>query len=202
MKKKDKIILYIFIFIFIINSLLILTKQIDSLDNLVLSFMIGIRSDNLTKIMINITNIGSAYALIVISILLLCLIKNKKISLKIIINLIIVFIISQLLKLFFHRPRPDTIFLVNISDYSYPSGHTMISVAYFGYLLFLLYKYTNSKLIKIILTITTITLLTVISISRIYLGVHYLSDIIGGLSLGIIYLILFINISNKKKVKE
>ena len=202
MKKRDKIIIYIFISIFIINSIMIYTKTINSLDSSISSFMIGIRSDNLTKIMINFTNIGGAYALIVISILLLCIIKNKKIPLAIILNLVITFLASQLIKFFFHRPRPVGEFLHVASGYSYPSGHTMVSTAFFGYLIYLINKHISNKLVKIILIIFLSILLIAIYISRIYLGVHYRSDLIGGLCLGIISLILFINFTNKKKVKK
>ena len=201
MKKRNKIILYIFISIFIINTILVLTGLSNSFDSLISSYIIGIRSDKLTNIMINFTNIGSAYALIVISILLLCFIKSKRIPLTIIINLITVFLLSQLFKVIFHRTRPDELFLVNAYGYSYPSGHTMVSTAFYGYLLSLIYKHTKNKLLKIILTIFISILLLFIYISRIYLGVHYLSDIISGFSLGIIYLILFNYYINKKEVK-
>ena len=66
--------------IFIIWTILVFTKIINPLDELVESFIIGIRNDNITKIMINMTNLGSAYSLIVISILLFFFIKNSKIK--------------------------------------------------------------------------------------------------------------------------
>lgn len=197
---KKKIIISIFSIIFIINTILIFTGLINSLDNIVSSSIISIRNDNLTKIMINFTNIGGAYSLVVISILLLCLIKNKKIPIVIIINLISVFLTSQLLKVIFHRSRPEEIFLTHASGFSYPSGHTMVSLAYFGYLIYLINKYIINKFVKYILISFISLLILAIFISRIYLGVHYLSDIIGGICLGIIYLILFIDITNKKKV--
>ena len=187
--------------IFIIWTILVFTKIINPLDELVESFIIGIRNDNITKIMINMTNLGSAYSLIVISILLFFFIKNKKIPLSIIINLVTVFFTSQIFKFIFRRSRPNGIFLVDASGYSYPSGHTMVSFAFYIYLLYLLCKKIDNKLVKILLTIFTTILLALIAFSRIYLGVHYLSDIIGGLLLGTTYIILFIRI-NDREVKK
>ena len=187
--------------IFIIWSILVLTKIINPLDELVESFIIGIRNDNITKIMINMTNLGSAYSLIVISILLFFFIKNKKIPLSITINLVTVFFTSQIFKFIFRRSRPNGIFLVDASGYSYPSGHTMVSFAFYIYLLYLLCKKIDNKLVKILLTIFTTILLALIAFSRIYLGVHYLSDIIGGLLLGTTYIILFIRLNNVEEKK-
>ena len=187
--------------IFIIWTILVFTKIINPLDELVESFIIGIRNDNITKIMINMTNLGSAYSLIVISILLFFFIKNKKIPLSIIINLVTVFFTSQIFKFIFRRSRPNGIFLVDASGYSYPSGHTMVSFAFYIYLLYLLCKKIDNKLVKILLTIFTTILLALIAFSRIYLGVHYLSDIIGGLLLGTTYIILFIRLNNVEEKK-
>ena len=187
--------------IFIIWTILVFTKIINPLDELVESFIIGIRNDNITKIMINMTNLGSAYSLIVISILLFFFIKNKKIPLSITINLVTVFFTSQIFKFIFRRSRPNGIFLVDASGYSYPSGHTMVSFAFYIYLLYLLCKKIDNKLVKILLTIFTTILLALIAFSRIYLGVHYLSDIIGGLLLGTTYIILFIRLNNVEEKK-
>ena len=185
--------------IFIIWTILVFTKIINPLDELVESFIIGIRNDNITKIMINMTNLGSAYSLIVISILLFFFIKNKKIPLSIIINLVTVFFTSQIFKFIFRRSRPNGIFLVDASGYSYPSGHTMVSFAFYIYLLYLLCKKIDNKLVKILLTIFTTILLALIAFSRIYLGVHYLSDIIGGLLLGTTCLLDLIMLRKKNE---
>lgn len=184
--------------IFLIWSILVLTKIINPLDQLMESFVIGIRNDNITKIMINMTNLGSAYSLIVISILLLFFIKNKRVPLSIIINLATVFFTSQIFKFIFRRPRPNGVFLADATGYSYPSGHTMVSLAFYIYILYLLFKKINNKLVKILLIIFTTTLLLFIAFSRVYLGVHYLSDIIGGLLLGTTYIIIFIRFNNRE----
>ena len=198
---KKLILPAIILGIFIVWSLLVLTKLTDPLDELMESILIGLRNDDLSKIMINITNLGGAYCLVVISILLLFFIKNKKIPLSIIINLVLVFFTSQIFKFIFRRPRPNEIFLVNASGYSYPSGHAMVSFAFYIYLLHLLCKKIDNKFVKILLSTFTTFLLSLIAFSRIYLGVHYFSDIIGGLLLGTAFVILIIYFNNSEVKK-
>ena len=112
----------------------------------------------------------------------------------IIINLIIAFLFNDLLKHIFVRSRPDSInWLVNESGYSFPSGHSMVSMAYYGYLIYLLYLSKNKYKWLLITMLSIIILL--IGISRIYLGVHYLSDVLAGFLMAIIYLTIFITVS-------
>ena len=199
LKSKKTIILIISLLLFIILTYITFNNKINTIDQKVIDYILNIREDNLTNTMMIITNISSAYALIVISILLLAIIKNKKIPISISKNLIIVFIISQLFKIIIKRPRPININLVEASGFSYPSGHSMVSMAYFGLIAYLIYKNLNNKLAKIILIISLLITIILIGFSRIYLGVHYLSDVIAGFLLAIAYLIVYIKIDNKNK---
>ena len=192
-KKKILIPLGVLSLLFIILTVLVCTNTIEPLDNAASSFIISIRSPELTNTMNIITNISGSYALIVFTTLFIILIKKKKYPLAITINLIAVFITSQLAKAIVERDRPLDM-LVSAPGYSYPSGHSMVGLAYFSFLSYLVIKYIPNKIVKIILPIVfTITILLV-GFSRIYLGVHYLSDILAGFLLGAIYLIIFINI--------
>lgn len=193
------IILTISLILFTIITYAIFNDKINAIDQNIHSYILNLRNDNLTSILITITNISSAYALIVLSILLLLIMKKKKLPLLISLNLIISFISNQIAKQIFTRPRPIGINLIEETGYSYPSGHAMISMAYFGFIAYLIYKYVKNKLIKTIVISSIFLLIILIGFSRIYLGVHYLSDIIGGFLLSIAYLMLFINSSNLKK---
>ena len=102
-----------------------------------------------------------------------------------------------MLKRILRRPRPTEFRIVEETGYSFPSGHSITSMVFYGYLVYLTYKYINNKKIKIPLIIFLILLIPTIGLSRIYLGVHYASDVLCGFLLGIIYLILFISISKK-----
>ena len=191
-KNRKMIILTISLFLFICITYAIFNNKIINLDEKVHSYILSIRNDNLTSILTIITNISSAYALIVLSILILVIMKNKKIPLYISLNLICAFITNQIAKLIFLRPRPIGINLIEESGFSYPSGHAMVSMAYFGFIAYLLYKRPKNKLTKSTLIIILILTILLIGFSRIYLGVHYLSDILGGFLLSIVYLMIFI----------
>ncbi len=190
--------------LFIIFTILVLTKVTDSIDLAVESSMISIRNDTLTKIMTMITNIGGSYSLISITFLgiLIALIKQKRLPLNTMINLVSAFIIGHLIKAIIKRPRPTGIFLVPASGYSYPSCHTMVSFAFFTFVAYSLSAKIANKTIKVIIHIIATILVISIGISRIYLGVHYLSDVIGGYLLGISYLMIFLNFREKLASKR
>ena len=199
-KDKKNIILFISLILFILLTYNIFNNKIAIIDNYIESLILNIRNDKLTNTMTIITNISSAYSLIALSILLLLIIKKKKIPLLISFNLIFSFLTSQLVKIILRRERPADISLVNAVGFSYPSGHSMVSMAYFGFLAYLVYKYVKDIIPKTILIITIFLMIIAIGFSRIYLGVHYFSDVLGGFLLSISYIMLFINI-NKTKLK-
>lgn len=154
-------------------------------------------SDFVTPIAKFITNFGGAIFLIVLTITLILLIKNKKIGFSIFLNLASVTILNQLLKRILQRPRPTEFRIVEESGYSFPSGHSMVSMAFYGYLIYLIYKYVENKYIKWISIIMLSILICSIGVSRIYLGVHYTSDVLGGFLISISYLIIYISAVNK-----
>lgn len=154
-------------------------------------------SDFATPIAKLITNFGGAIYLIGIATILFIVIKNKKIGIVIISNLGIVTILNQLLKRILQRPRPEEFRIINESGYSFPSGHSMISMAFYGFLIYLIYKNVKNKYLKWSLITVLGILIISIGISRIYLGVHYTSDVVAGFLIAISYLIIYISMVNK-----
>ena len=161
---------------------------------LVSTFLI---SDFATPIAKFITNFGGAIILIILAHMLFIFIKNKKIGISVILNLVIITVLNQLLKRIVQRPRPTEFRIVEESGYSFPSGHSMVSMAFYGYLIYLIYKHVKNKYLKWISVILLSILICSIGISRIYLGVHYTSDVLGGFFISISYLIIYISAVNK-----
>lgn len=165
-------------------------------DNLVIdNYIINLfkyKNDLLTNFMKIITLFGSAYVIVPCCIILLFALKNKKNKILMTSNLVIITLLNQLLKCVFRRLRPIN-GIISESGYSFPSGHSMVSMAFYGFLIYLLYK-SNFKYKNIFIGLL-IVLILLIGISRIYLGVHYPTDVFGGFLLSISYLLLFIEIS-------
>lgn len=152
-----------------------------------------------TGIMMFISYLGSAITFITLAIGFIFLIKKKKDSRMLILNLGLVFILNRILKYIIRRPRPPVVRIMTATGYSFPSGHSMVSIGFYGLLIYYIYKNVENKKLKNTLIAILSLLILLIGISRIYLGLHYATDVIGGYIIGGIYLVLFIkNIYNKK----
>ena len=159
-------------------------------------------SDFVTPIAKFITNFGGAIFLSIATVMLFLLIKNKKIGLSIISNIVIITILNQLLKRILQRPRPTEFRIVEETGYSFPSGHSMVSMAFYGYLIYLIYRYVKNKYIKWLSISLLSILICLIGISRICLGVHYTSDVLGGFLISISYLVIYISAVKKFLIEK
>lgn len=192
------IILFICILITVLIAEDVMEKEIMELDTIGYKIMSEhIISDTITPIAKAITQFGGAIFLITLSIILLIVIKNKKIGILIWINLAISTIINQILKNIIQRPRPTEFRIINENGYSFPSGHSMASAAFYGFLIYLIYKKVKNKYLKWTLISLLSILIILIGASRVYLGVHYTSDVIAGILISTSYLIMFISIIKK-----
>lgn len=164
-------ILFFFITIFIVNGNPIFFDE--PIRNLVSSW----HADDFFK---GITHFGNVYYILIL-ILIGFLIFHKKSNFKFLMSMMLINTAANvLLKLFFARPRPNYPRLIEESGYSFPSGHAMGSLMFYGLLIYFLWQSKFSKTLKVIGTIILTLLIFLIGISRIYLGVHYPSDILGG----------------------
>ncbi|MGK0551115.1 phosphatase PAP2 family protein [Enterococcus faecalis] len=95
-----------------------------------------------------------------------------------------------LIKPFFMRQRPDLLHLVNETSYSFPSGHSLGSTLFYGTLILLMPIFVKRQPLRLILQILLGIVILLVGISRIYLGVHFPSDVTGGFCLGLAWLLL------------
>jgi undecaprenyl-diphosphatase len=97
--------------------------------------------------------------------------------------------LNHLLKVFFSRARPDLSLAVRrASGYSFPSGHAMMSVVAFGALAYAVIRLTGNRRLHSVALALASCLVAAISVSRVYLGVHWLSDIAAGIAAGVVWL--------------
>ena len=188
MKKR---IVCIISFILFLVTVILITNDNKYFDNYIIN-LFKYKSDILTNIMKIITFLGSALSIILLTVLLIIVVNGKRNKILILITVIVTTWLKQLLKNVFQRGRPiDSI--IEESGYSFPSGHSMVSMAFYGFLIYLVYK-SNIKYKGLIIGLLSV-LIVLIGISRIYLGVHYPTDVIGGFTLSLSYLLLFIDIT-------
>ena len=97
-------------------------------------------------------------------------------------------------KILFHRPRPNVAIYLE-HDFSFPSGHAAMSIAFYGFIAYVLFQQIKQWKYKVAVLFSSIALIIIVGLSRLYLGVHYFSDVWGGYLLGILWLIIGIAIS-------
>jgi len=118
--------------------------------------------------------------------------KHRWYSLKVPVVVIGCLLLNLFLKYLFNRPRPLVEKLSEASGLSFPSGHSMTAFSFYGLLIYFTWKEIHPKGLKWGITVLLLLLIHLIGLSRIYLGVHYASDVVAGFAIGYVWLILSI----------
>lgn len=197
MKRVSKIVLGILIFCFIVLTLAVKNCSGFHIDEIVYNVLISLKSTTFTDVIKVITDLSSTTFLVLLMIIFFIIFKRKIYPLLITTNMINIVVINQVLKNIIQRPRPVYEHLIQESGFSFPSGHAMAAFGFYGFLIFLIQISNLSKKTKRILTITLSILIFVIGLTRIYLGVHYFTDVLCGFIVSAIYLIVFTNYIKK-----
>ena len=183
--------------LFIIILIGVLTGDIVTFDKAVYQNIISVRSDLFDFFMKGITKFGNTIPiLIILSLLMIKLPKKERYILGIDIATIVG--TNQIIKYIVQRARPDHIKLIKQGGYSFPSGHAMISIALYGFLIYYIYHHVNNKYWKVFLITILVLLIIGIGCSRIYIGVHYPSDVLAGYSLALLLLLIIIEECQKR----
>ncbi len=183
---------------FLVIALFILNDGFKSFDENVYSIFSKHITEGNTIIARIVSDTMSTVVCIIITALCLYLIKNKRIGYLVTINLLLIHLENEIIKIIFARPRPIVNPLIHMDGWSFPSGHAMKGIAFYGLFIFLIYKYMNNIKGNILLICIPI-LIAAIGCSRVYLGVHYPSDVLAGWTLGLAHLMLFYHVFMKKK---
>lgn len=208
--KKELFTVFLISFVsllcFITIALLVSKHTIINFDRIIIDYVQGLESPWLTNIMKAFTFIGGTIPVAVISLLaIIILFKVFKHPSELVLFITVILganVLFSVLKQLFHRERPDLHRLTEAGNYSFPSGHATMALALYGVLTFLLWRHTSTLFGRTVLIIFSIFMIGLIGISRIYLGVHYPSDIIAGYFIGTFWLTLAIGSYQKYKVRK
>lgn len=213
--KKEFIMLIFFLFFFALITLFVV--KIDVLPKLelkIINFVQSFLQSIPLVIPRTFTNLiyGNFREIVVVFVLLMFLFYKKyKDAFVFVLSIFFAEKIYSFIKPIIARPRPPVdIHLIDVTNYSFPSGHSTMSMVFFGILIYFVHKYIKNRILKITLISILSFLILLIGFTRIWLGVHYPTDVLGGFSLGICCILIFVIIDkinfslifNKLKNKE
>lgn len=176
---------------------LITSDPIIAADIRIANLLVAFRTDALTNVFSWITLLGKSQVVlgfIAITVALLWLWRKNYYILPLFIAVTGSEAFTYLGKLAFQRPRPELAVYAEHS-FSFPSGHATIAVAFYGFVGYLLMRFVQSWNRKVNIIFTTILIIITIGFSRVYLGVHYISDVWSGCLVGAMWLIIAISFS-------
>ena len=128
--------------------------------------------------------------------------KNKIFSISLGLVSVGSFGINFFIKHIVKRPRPEWGFLIDEDGYSFLSNHSIAMMTFYGFILYYIWKSKINKNYKVLSTIILLSIMILVPLSRIYLGVHYPSDVLAGLLFGLSFVICFIKIVYKKRISR
>jgi len=178
--------LLIFVFISI-------RKKNNTLDNKVFEWATVHTNERNNRLMLFFTALGGHKFFIPVNLALLAyflFIKNNEYALKIPVIAISSVGLMFLLKYFFFRSRPDNPLLKQVRGLSYPSGHALMSVSFYGLLIHIAWHNVSDTLLKGVLIFLLVLLIQIIGLSRVYLRVHYATDVLAGYAIGFMWLMI------------
>jgi len=157
------------------------------IDGVWLEMWYALRNPILSSVMFVITLFGADLTILLGAIVVFLFHRiNKRRESIIFGNAVILGVLLNLfLKFMFARARPDGDTMVVMDSFSYPSGHAMNAFIFYGLLAYYLIVFTKRQLLEIIIAVCSISTIVLVGISRIYLGVHYPTDVLAGYLAGL-----------------
>ncbi len=194
------LLLGIFLNMFILSELAEEVREISklrSVDRRLAAFFFSIRDEKIAVPVYHFTRLGSSPTVLAVWGVITLVLLRKKASnswLAIVASLAVSSLTAYAGKIYYRFPRPvDTAWYEEFS-YSFPSGHATVAMAYYGLLFYLLFLHVKTSKLKALVFISAVLFITAMGFSRVYLGVHYLSDVLSGLSIGFVWLLFSVTL--------
>ena len=190
MKSKKIIFVTYFvtlILLFTVFTILTLSDVLAKLDLMAYSNLSQLNADILFKV---ITEFGNVWIIMLITLIFIICTRKKEVIITIAVCLIGILILNNVLKICIGRTRPEGIALVEETGYSYPSSHSAVSTSFYLTLAAYLNGIKINKKWKILSILLAPMIIISIATSRIYLGIHYATDVIAGIMVGTLYFLL------------
>jgi undecaprenyl-diphosphatase len=183
-------------------------ESIAPFDTAVIGFVQGLEAKWLTTFMKLISWIGSGYVVAPIAVIgfvvLFFVLHNRPQAFLFIVVIAGSVVFNSLLKKYFKRERPDIHQIIEENGFSFPSGHSMMALALYAIIAFIAWRYVKSLGGRVVLLLLSAFMIIIIGTSRIYLGVHYPSDVVGGFAVSAFWVTIAITVywylQNKRKV--
>ncbi len=192
------------LFAFISIAQMIFKEKKEDFDQHAFTFLAKQVSDVNTNVMEFFTFLGTHTFLIPANFVLIAYFlfvkKHRWYSIKVPVVAISSLLLMFLLKMFFQRDRPLTPLLRAAKGYSFPSGHALMSITFYGLLILIVWQNIKQTWLKWTLTIFLALLIIIIGGSRVYLRVHYSSDVLAGFAVGLMWLLISLWVLNKFEV--
>jgi Membrane-associated phospholipid phosphatase len=189
------------LFAFIGIAKMVFKERKETFDQHAFNFLAARVSDVNTDVMQVFTFLGTHTFLIPANLALaayfLFIKKHRWYSIQVPVVALSSLLLMFLLKLIFHRNRPLTPLLEAARGYSFPSGHALMSITFYGLIIFLVWQNEKNVWAKWLLTMLLVLLIISIGVSRVYLRVHYASDVLAGFCVGLMWLLLSLWLLNK-----
>lgn len=182
--------------IFVINTVLVIFGKTTGFDNFVYNLVRSLECGFFDKYFVFITRFGNIDVVIGVLLILILIFRNRH-AIMVTGLAINSAITNTILKLIIRRERPKVLKLIVQGGYSYPSGHSMISMSIYGYLFYLAITKIRNKYLKYLFSIILGIFILSIGVSRIYVGVHYASDVLGGFVFALLEFMLIVKFTKK-----
>jgi undecaprenyl-diphosphatase len=180
--------------LFVVITHEMMEQEVSSLDRTILIAFANLRTPWLTAMAVDITALGSNTLVVLISIVALCVLflsKDRMGALQLLAASAGAQLLTHATKDFIDRARPEDVGqLVHASGFSYPSGHALAAASLYLTLAILAGRHLETIGRQWAILAMTVVIILLVGTSRVYLGVHYPSDVAGGISLGIAWALL------------